>query len=124
MSQADLDELLDPLPAATRRLVRALRGVVRRAVPQTEESFVWGGLSYHLPEVGGRVKGAVCQIHAKRGRVRLDFIHGIRLPDPHGLLQGAHKSKRFVRINTVAEAERPEIEALIRAAALVPAGWT
>ena len=124
MRQADLKAFLDALAPGTRQLVSALRDVVRRIVPHAEESLVWGGLSYHLPQVGGRIKGAVCQIVAKNGQVRLDFIHGIRLADPSGLLQGDRVSKRFVPIGTVADAERPEIAALIReAAALDPAKW-
>jgi hypothetical protein len=78
----------------------------------------------HSPPVGGRVQGAVCQIVAKDGQVRLDFIYGIRLVDPCGLLQGDRLSKRFVPIGTVTAAERPEIAALIReAAALDPTDW-
>lgn len=124
MRQADLKAFLDPLPPETRELVLALRNVVRRTVPQAEESLLWGGLSYHRPQVGGRVKGAVCQVVVKGGQVRLDFIHGIRLADPCGLLQGEGVSKRFVPIGTVADAERPEVTALIReAAALDPAEW-
>jgi hypothetical protein len=98
--------------------------VVRRTAPHAEESLLWGSLSYHLPQVGGRVKGAVCQVVVKGGQVRLDFIHGIRLADLCGLLQGDGVSKRFVPIGTVADAERPEVTALIReAAALDPAAW-
>lgn len=123
MTHADLKEYLDALPGEVRELVIALRKVIRRRVPDAEESILWDGLSYHLPEVGGRVKGAVCQINAKRGQVRLDFIHGIHLPDPRGLLQGDQKSKRFVPINTIADAKRPEIVGLIREAALVPTKW-
>jgi hypothetical protein len=124
MTQAEIDTYLETLSAEARQLVLALRRVVRRTVPKAEESLLWGGLSYHRPEVGGRVKGAVCQIGAKRGKVRLDFIHGIRLTDPHGLLQGDLLSKRFVPIETVADAERAEIIALLReAAALNPAEW-
>lgn len=124
MNQADLKAFLDALSPETRQLVSALRKVVRRTVPDAEESLLWGGLSYHRPQVGGRVKGAVCQIGAKEGQVRLDFIHGIRLPDPCGLLQGDRLSKRFVPIGTVADAERPEIIALIQeAAALDPTTW-
>jgi hypothetical protein len=78
----------------------------------------------HPLQVGGRVKGAVCQIVVKGGRVRLDVIHGIRLADPCGLLQGDGVSKRFVPIGAVADAERPEVTALIReAAALDPGAW-
>jgi hypothetical protein len=67
----------------------------------------------------------LCQIVVKGGQVRLDFIHGIRLADPLGLLQGGRVSKRFVPIETVADAKRPGIAALIReAAALDPTQWT
>ena len=82
------EAFLRHLPPGTRGLVSALRAVVRRNVPLAEESVLWGGLSYHRPEVGGRVKGAVCQIVVKGGAVRLDFIHGIRLKDPSRLLRG------------------------------------
>jgi len=112
------------LPSATRRLVLALRAVVRRAAPLAEETLLWGGLSYHRPAVGGRVKGAVCQIVVRQGRVRLDFIHGVRLADPEGLLRGDRVSKRHVPVGGVADAGRPAIAALIReAAALDPLEW-
>jgi hypothetical protein len=124
LTQADLKAFLDALSPETRQLVLALRNVVRRTVPEAEETLLWGGLSYHRPEVGGRVKGAVCQIGAKDGKVRLDFIHGIRLVDPRRLLAGDRLSKRFVPIATLADAERPEVAGLIReAAALDPTEW-
>jgi hypothetical protein len=104
-----------------RRIVDALRRVIRRAAPGSEESIVWGAWSYHRPWIGGRVKGATCQIVVKRGRVRLDFIHGIRLHDPQRLLQGTGISKRYVPIPSVAVARRRGIEQLIReAAAFIP----
>jgi len=117
VTRADLKEFLDALPTEVHELVVALRKVIRRTIPQAEESILWNGLSYHLPEIGGRVKGAVCQINAKRGQVTLDFIHGIRLADPQGLLQGDQKSKRFVPMNTIADTKRPEIVKLIQEAA-------
>ena len=79
-----------------------------------------------LPPPPGRWpgQGAVCQVVVKGEKVRLDFIHGIRLADPCGLLQGDGVSKRFVPIGAAADAERPKVTALIRqAAALDPAAW-
>jgi hypothetical protein len=105
-----------PSPA-TARVVEALRAVIRRTAPGTEESVAWGALSFHRPWIGGRVKGAVCQIVVKDGAVRLDFIHGVRLPDPERLLRGDGVSKRHVPIETVAAAKRPAIALLIRNAA-------
>lgn len=71
MRQADLKAFLDALSPENRELVLALRNVVRRSSPHAEESIVWGRLSYHRPQVGGRVKGAVCQIVETTGLDRL-----------------------------------------------------
>lgn len=117
MRERDLAGLLDGLEPANRKIVLALRKVIAKAIPAAEESVLWGGISYHRPWVGGRVKGAVCQITAKHGEVRLDFIHGVRLQDPHRLLQGNLVSKRFILIQSQAEAELAEISDLIREAA-------
>lgn len=86
--------------------------------------MVWRSLSYHRPEVGGRVKGAVCLIAIKRGRARLDFIHGVCLADPPGLLQGRQVSKRYIPIATREDVARPEIPVMIREAVVLdPRAW-
>jgi hypothetical protein len=115
----EIERFLESLSPEALEIVCVLREVVRRTVPDAEETVLWGGLSYHTPWVGGRVKGALCQVTAKRGQVRLEFIHGIRLADPASLLQGDRLSKRHVPIPSVAEAERAEIAGLISAASAV-----
>jgi hypothetical protein len=73
-------------------------------------------------EVGSR--GAVCLIGVKNGKVQLEFIHGIRLADHSCCLHGQFLSKRYVPMETIADTERPEIEALIREAAVLdPTTW-
>jgi hypothetical protein len=116
VNEAKLAAFLAPLTPECREVVAALRRVIRRAAARAEESVLWGARSYHRPEIGGRVKGAVCLIEVKGG-VRLGFIHGARLADPSGLLRGGRVSKRHVPIGSVAEAERPEVAALVREAA-------
>lgn len=118
----DVQQFLDSLPSRQRESVVALRDLIHETVPDAEETLLWGGISYHTPWIGGRVKGALCQISAKRGEVRLDFIHGIRLADPANLLHGDRLSKRYVSISTVTEAQRPEIAALIREASVIDLG--
>jgi hypothetical protein len=101
MKQVDLKALFDVLSPGNKELVLALRNVVHRTVPQAKEYVV------------------------KHGQVRLDFIHGVRLTDPSGLLQGNRLSKRFVPIETVGDAERAEVANLIReAAALDLTEWS
>jgi hypothetical protein len=115
--EAAADKFLAALPRRQRVLVAELRKVVHRIAPRAEESVVWNCVSYHRPSVGGRVKGAVCQIVVRRGQVRLDFIHGSRLSDPEGLLRGDGVSKRFVPIETLVDARRQALAALIRKSA-------
>jgi hypothetical protein len=125
MLDPDFEAVLDRLSPDTRAIVSALREMIARAAPDAVETILWGSLSYHRPEVGGRVKGAVCLITVRRGQVRLEFIHGIRLADPAGLLCGNLRSKRHVPIASVAQVRRPELAALVRAAAAVdPTQWT
>jgi hypothetical protein len=118
----ELEALLRGLPPETRRLVRSLRQLVHRTVPRAEESLLWGALSYHRLEMGGRIKGAVCLIEFKAGVVRLGFVHGARLADPTHRLEGDGVSKRFVRITSAADVEQPQLAALIREAAAVEWG--
>jgi hypothetical protein len=124
MKDEDVARFLDSLPAEAWEIVSALRKVIRRTVPAAKESVLWGGLSYHRPAIGGRVKGAVCQIGVKAGKVHVAFIHGVRLTDPYNLLQGDRLSKRFVTINTVTDAEQPELLELLReAGSRDPSEW-
>lgn len=114
-----IEEFLEELSPGDRTIVIALRDTVRATIPHAEESMLWGSLSYHRPEEGGKIKGAVCMITARPGEVRLDFIHGVRLADPHHLLRGDRKSKRYIPIRSIADTHRPAVIALIRAASKI-----
>ena len=60
----------------------------------------------------------------RRRDASLKTTPSIRLADPCGLLRRDGVSKRFIPIGTVADAQRPALTALIRAAAaLDPAEW-
>jgi hypothetical protein len=49
--------------------------------------------------------------------VGLSFYYGATLPDPHKILQGSGNQNRFMRIESAATLAKPEVEALLRAAA-------
>lgn len=117
--RSEVRRFLADVPSKQRGVVDALREVVRRVVPDAEETVLWSGLSYHSPWVGGRVKGAICQISVKGSDVRLEFIHGIRLADPDGLLEGDRLSKRYVSIRSADDARSAAVVRLIREASAV-----
>jgi hypothetical protein len=65
----------------------------------------------------GSIGGNICVIEVKRAKVILSFILGANLPDPHQLLRGIAKNKRFVPIPTLGAARDPRLAKLIRASA-------
>jgi hypothetical protein len=104
------------LAPEVRHVVAAVRKLIRAAAPKATETVLWGSLSYHLPMLGGRVKGAVCQITPRRGHVDVGFIHGVFLPDPNQVLQGTGKSKRHVQVEHVKDLPALRLAELIRSA--------
>jgi hypothetical protein len=112
----DVRTFLALIPPEARLVVRWLRRLVHRAAPAATETVLWGGLSYHLAFLGGRVKGAVCQIGVRGSQVELGFIHGVLLPDPANLLRGTGKSKRSVRVAHIREYPEATLASLVRSA--------
>lgn len=113
----EVQAFLAVLPSEQRRLVVALRRLVRQTVPETDETILWGSLSYHRPDLGGRIKGAVCLITPRSGQVHLGFIHGSALSDPLRVLHGSGKAKRFVALRSISDIDRAALSTLVKAAA-------
>lgn len=116
-SAAAVNRLLAVLPPDQFQIVVALRRLIRKIASDTEETVLWKSLSFHRPGMGGRIAGAVCLITPKADCVHLGFIHGAALRDPHRLLRGAGKAKRFVSLRKIQEVHRAELQALVWAAA-------
>jgi hypothetical protein len=49
--------------------------------------------------------------------VNLYFMYGVELPDPGGILLGSGTQGRFIRLQSAADLDRPEVAALLDAAA-------
>jgi hypothetical protein len=114
---AEIERFLNFAPLQVKEIALELRNLVAAACPQATERIRWGGLSYHDPAKGGPVKGAICQIEIEKDHVRLGFIHGAWLEDPHALLRGRRLSKRYVVVNSYEETPWEAISALIQEAA-------
>jgi len=82
---------------------------------ENQNAFV---ISYSPTEHG---YDGVCSISLYPNRVHLGFGQGARLSksDPNKLLQGSGKTVRYVVLNSVADFDRPEIEALMAAALML-----
>lgn len=113
----EIEQFLAHKPEHLQELVFELRNLVAEIAPHATEKIQWKGLSYYDAERGGVVKGGICQIEVHDDHVRLSFIHGAFIADPHGLLGGDRLSKRYVRLESYESAPWDELEALIRSAA-------
>jgi len=117
LSIRDVEHFLQFQPVPLRDLVLELRELVLTTVPQAAETLRWKGLLYYRPELGGPVRGSLCQITLHKGHVRLGFIHGAFLPDPAGLMHDeGRKAKRYVPFWPGEAVDWQALQALIEAA--------
>lgn len=60
-----------------------------------------------------RMKDNICLLVVLRDHINLMFPRGVDLKDPKGLLEGAGKAMRHVKIRTLADADRPGVRQLL-----------
>ena len=102
---------------AIQKVVRAARTKLRRRLPTAIE-MVYD--NYNALAIGFATSEKPSDVFVSlavyaRG-VSLYFMYGVALPDPHRLLLGSGNQGRFVRLESAAMLDRPEIDALVTAA--------
>jgi hypothetical protein len=112
---SQVETFLQRIPSPLQDIVFELRNIIATVAPTATEVILWKGINYYFKERGGPVSAGICQINALEDHVRLGFIHGSYLPDPHGLLEGDRKVKRFVRIISYESAPWDDLRNLITA---------
>jgi hypothetical protein len=112
-----VETFLQHTPAQLQDIVLELRNIIASIAPDAVEVVRWGGLIYFHEGRGGIVSAGICQIELHENHIRLAFIHGAFLPDPHHLLHGMQKAKRYVRIETYENAPWEYMKELITASA-------
>jgi len=95
-----IEIFLQYTPQPLQDIVLELRNIIVSVAPDAVEVIRWGGISYFHDGRGGVVSGGICQIGIHKDHIRLAFIHGAFLSDPHNLFEGTQKYKRYIRINS------------------------
>jgi len=112
-----LDAFLRRFDPAIRRLAREARTKLRRRLPTAIE-LVYD--NYNALAIGfassERMSDTIVSVAVYARGVNLYFMYGAALPDPHHLLLGSGSQGRFVRFESAAMLDRPEIEELLVAA--------
>jgi hypothetical protein len=106
---------LDPKVAT---LVRTARSVLRKkfptAIEQVYDNYNFFVIGFCTTE---RTSDCMFSLAANARGVILSFYYGSTLRDPQKVLLGSGKQNRFVRLENAAMLARPEVDALLKAAA-------
>jgi hypothetical protein len=107
---ATFDEYLADQAPRNRSVIRALRQFVKRVAPQLQESVKWGN--------GCWLKGTVpvSYVYSAPDHVQFGFFAGSALKDPKGLLRGAGKFVRHVKVLKPSDIDERAMGALLRQA--------
>ena len=114
----ELLEFLHRYPAAVQSLTLATRKLIHgELAPCYEHIFQMPRTVVLAYSATGKViADGVCVVTAWREHVTLGFSRGVDLADPSGILRGAGKAMRHVRLQSLEDVGRPEIRALLRQA--------
>ncbi len=111
--EARPEELLKRFSAKIQQLTERARAAIRAAVPEAVE-HVRPNRGY----LGYTLRHQFAFVQPQQDHVRVGFVHGALLEDLAGLLKAeASRAVRYVRLERPADARRPELAELLRAAA-------
>ena len=115
MDQQLLLEFLGQYTPEVQELVLKTRTLVSRQLPGAQEMVDIPSkiIAYGY---GPKYKDLVCAIAPYKGYINLIFGKGTLLSDPEKILTGTGKRARHVKIQLLADVEKPAIAALVREA--------
>jgi hypothetical protein len=113
----DLASFIAKFDPEVAHLIRSSRSALRKRFPTANE-LVYD--NYNFLAIGfcstERASDCIVSLASQAKGVSLCFYYGATLSDPHKLLHGNGNQARFIRLETAATLEKPQVEALLRAA--------
>ncbi len=117
-AEQQLDSFIAKFEPKHQLLIRSVRKKLRRRFPTAHElvydNYNFFVIGYCATE---RPSDCILSIAAASNGVGLCFTHGASLPDPKKILVGSGKQTRFLRLESAAVLDRPEVKALFGVAA-------
>ncbi|MGD0155156.1 MAG: hypothetical protein ABSB50_03600 [Terracidiphilus sp.] len=117
-AETELAGFIDKFTPEMARAIRAVRAALRKRVPTANE-LVYDNYNFFVIGYSSTLRPSDCftQLVADAHGVRLAFYWGSKLPDPAGILLGGGNQNRFIRFESARDLAKPEVEAMIYAAA-------
>ena len=108
-----LDDYILSFSPELQALIRTLREIARKSMPEAHEMIYHGALGYSFT---ASPLDRICYIAPQKNYVNLGFFFGTHLPDPHCLLVGEGKRMRHIKVRSTEEASHPGLEQLLQEA--------
>lgn len=115
--EVQLEEFLAKYDPSIQEFTRRVRSKLQQLIPGAQE-LVYDNYAGLVIGFGPseRPSEAILSIAVRPQWVTLCFIWGVKLPDPHELLQGSGNQVRNIRLATPEDLDAPAVRALIAAA--------
>lgn len=107
-----VEEYVSARSAPVRKILNALRRLVKSTLPDVTEAMKWGAPVYSTPD-----GHALIYIYGGKDHANLGFLRGAELDDPSKLLAGSGKSGRHIKIYSRNEIPEEDIRVLLHQSA-------
>jgi hypothetical protein len=114
-SHADIEDLIRRVMPDLHPIVKRLDELIRETIPGLQYAVKWKKAYYGLPELGWIIEMVAYDVS-----VNVVFFGGAEFDPPPPL--GTTERTRYVKVNTLEEAQGPEMHEWIKQAGRVP-GW-
>jgi hypothetical protein len=116
-AQQQLARFIEKFETKHQILIRAVRKTLRQRFPTAHE-LVYDNYNFFVIGYCPNERPSDClfSIVAASNGVGICFTHGANLPDPDKILSGAGKQTRFLRLESAAVLDHPEVEAIFKSA--------
>ena len=90
-------------------IANSVRTRILQLADTVDEEVKYGGILFAAPE-------SFCGIFVYKQHVSVEFSHGAKILDPHGLLEGKGKGRRHLKLHTIEDVEDKHLTEYLRLA--------
>ena len=90
-------------------IANSVRTRILQLAGTVDEEVKYGGILFAAPE-------PFCGIFVYKQHVSVEFSHGAKIADPHGLLEGKGKGRRHLKLHTLEDVENKYLMDYLRLA--------
>ena len=94
---------------ALSEIANSVRTRILQLFDTVDEEVKYGGILFAAPE-------PFCGIFVYKQHVSVEFSHGAKIADPHGLLEGKGKGRRHLKLHTLEDVENKYLMDYLRLA--------